>query len=508
MGIYNTEWNIVYHMNMTTLQNEFNMIEETVQQLEKMCKSFTIELTIEQSQMPEGLILESNQLSRQCGSTLTQIQILLQNAKDFNIDWFYATPNKRTKRAPLNIVGTTLRNLFGTLAQEDAASYLQQFQSMEAAGYERQVQIDEQTTLLKSTMQILTHMNEHNIMLHNKTKQQFENVNATLEKLKTDIDNWWLNLEVGTQIDNLLTFVLTSLTTFHNRQKQFLEAITFGSSSVAATPILLPPALFIEELLFIQNKISGEALRLPLQVTRENIANYYQMAFTRSRIVNDQLLVSMAIPLLATQQYELIRITSFPHLLQNGLYNFIIPTHEYIAMDAFRQTYISLTNTELQNCIDLRHQSENAELICMQSSPIFKVATTKDDCAVTLLSDPDSPTKCDIRVSNITQQTYIRLRQPNSWIGVFPEQQTLYIRCKNIPTFEEVVVGAGIITIKQDCQIKSNEILLQAQTNYFTEIYERISPPVNIQGFINETIDKLQAINTKLVLAIDTPSVI
>ncbi len=65
-------------------------------------------------------------------------------------------------------------------------------------------------------------MNEHNIMLHNKTKQQLERVNATLNKLKMDFDNYWLNLEVGKQIDNLLTFVLT----FHNRQKQFLEAIT------------------------------------------------------------------------------------------------------------------------------------------------------------------------------------------------------------------------------------------------------------------------------------------
>ncbi len=63
------------------------------------------------------------------------------------------------KKSLLNIVGPTLRSLFGTHSQEDSAIYLQKFQSMEEAGYERQVQIDEQTTLVKSIMQIITHMN-------------------------------------------------------------------------------------------------------------------------------------------------------------------------------------------------------------------------------------------------------------------------------------------------------------------------------------------------------------
>lgn len=511
IGIYNTEWNIVYHMNITTLQNEFTQIEKTVQQLEKMCTSFANDLTPDLNLSEDNFVPKSIHLSRQCGSTFTQIQIMLQNIKEFNIDWFYAAPNKRTKRAPLNIVGSVLRSMFGTLAQEDATMYLQQFQNMAAAGHDRQVQIDQQTTLLKSTMQIISHMNEHNVLLHNKTSQQFETVDSSIQKLKNDMDNYWLNLEVQMQMENLLTFVVTSLTTYHNRQKQFLEAITFGSSSVAATPIILPPATFMDELEFIRNKISGQALRLPLQITRENVATYYQMACTRSRIINDQLIVSMlsmSIPLLSTQQYELIRITSFPHKLSNGLYNFIIPSHEYVAMDAFRRHYISLTNEELQNCIDLRHASEKNELLCMQSSPIFEISPTTNDCTITLMTDENSATKCDIRVSNFTSQFWIRLRQPNQWIGVFPHKQTLYIRCKDTPTFEQVVEGAGIVSMKQDCQIKSGQILIQAQTNYYTETYQRLQPSVDIQGFVNETISESLKIKTKYATIVNTPNMV
>lgn len=230
----------------------------------------------------------------------------------------------------MNIVGTILRSMFGTLAQEDAEAYLKRFKEMEQLGEERRIDSDQQTTL-----QILSNMNEANIELQNQIAEQFVIVNTTITTLGNDFENIWINLEFQFQMENLYTFISLSLTAFHNKQKQFLEAIAFGSKASTTNPIILPPAILIDELKFIKQTIAVEKLDLPLPIIKENLAYYYQIASTRSRIINDQLLVSMSIPLPGTVQYELMKLTSFPHILPNKLYNFIVPTHEYVAIDDF-----------------------------------------------------------------------------------------------------------------------------------------------------------------------------
>lgn len=152
---------------------------------------------------------------------------------------------------------------------------------------------------------------------------------------------------------------------------------------------------------------------------------------------------------MGTEKYDLIKVTSFPNKLENVLYNFIVPAYEFLGMDSFRERYISFSITELESCYDLRHSSPHQELICMQSSPIFEVAASRDDCGVTLLTK-ETTTKCDQRFSNISSELWIQLRTENSWIGIFPRQQTLYIRCNDLPTMKKVVNGTGIIKLQQD----------------------------------------------------------
>lgn len=212
--------------------------------------------------------------------------------------------------------------------------------------------------------------------------------------------------------------------------------------------------MLMRELNNIKHHIAIKELLLPLPVNKDTVQIYYQMATTRSRILNDQLLISMSIPLVGLTEYELIKITSFPHKIPNGLYSFILPEHEYIAIDSYRENFISLSNQELENCIDLRYHSSHPELICMQSSPVVKISPDRDDCSITLLTQNQQTPNCDIRVSNISSEIWLKLRQKNSYIYVFPRQEVIYIRCDKLPTMEQTLEGTGIIKIRQDCHIK------------------------------------------------------
>lgn len=51
----------------------------------------------------------------------------------------------------------------------------------------------------------------------------------------------------------------------------------------------------------------------------------------------------MSIPLVEIDKFELIKVTSFPHRLPNGIYSFILPEYEYIAIDKFREKFVALT---------------------------------------------------------------------------------------------------------------------------------------------------------------------
>lgn len=504
--IFNSEWHIIYHMNLSSIQEEFTNIEATVDKLSTICKQLDDNYNMDY--FNETTLLKSHQYTRECGSTFDQIQQMLINTREFNTEWFYSSKQPRNKRAPLNIVGSTMKSIFGTLAQEDAEDCLQRFKSMEKDGIERQVTIEQQTTLLKSTTQIISEMNEENIALQMKTQKQFSIVEKTIANLHYDYENLWLNMELQSQLGNLLMFISLAMTSFHSRQKQFLEAITFGSKASSATPIIIPPATFTVELAFIRQQIAGAELDLPLSIDKENMAYFYQIASTRSRIVNDQLLVSMSIPLLGLKQYDLIKLTSVPHLLPNGLYNFIISKHEYVAMDAFRETYVSLSNKELENCHDLREISVRDELICMQTSPVFDVSSSRDDCGITLLTKDYKPTNCDVRISNISQELWIKMRQPNTFFTVFPQKKVLYVKCSNTHTMEEQVEGTGIITMKQDCQIKTNEILLQAHNVYQSKLYKEIKPSIVYKWDFNETLKQIACLSNESINKIDSPNVI
>lgn len=504
--LYNDEWHIIYHMNLTALQNEFQAIETTVSKLQNLCKHLHEQFNIPTDYIATetGRPIKSQHFSRQCGAFLHQIQVSMKQINDFNAHWFYTTT--RAKRAHFNIVGSLLRSLFGTLAQEDAEDYLQRFNEMETQLLDRQVIAKEHTTLLQSTAEILKSFHSDNMDLHNKTELQFLSLHNLIFNLTNDFENLWFNLEFQSQIDDLVIFISLSLESYHNKQRQFLEAITFGSTSVAATPIILPPALFIDELTFVQTQISGTNLALPLPITKDFIATYYQMASTRSRIINDQLLVSMSIPLIDLTPYQLIKVTSLPSQLASDLYQFIIPEHEYIAVDEFHETFVSLTNKELENCHDLRGQSQDFTIICMQNSPTFHITPSRDDCSITLLTNSNTTKHCDTRVSTIKSEMYIKLRQPNTWIAVFPRPQILYIRCSNQPTFEEQVQGIGIISIKQDCQLKTNQILITAQNNYFSEVYQQITPPTTHDELFDEF--PIHQTSQKFIQQIDAPNVI
>lgn len=121
------------------------------------------------------------------------------------------------------------------------------------------------------------------------------------------------------------------------------------------------------------------------------------------------------------------------------------------------------------------------------------------------LTELQEPQNYNIMVSYITSEIWLRLRKTNSYIAILPQRQIIYIRCSNLPTTEKIVEGTGIIAIAQDCQIKTNSILIQGYNVYHSEIYPEIRPFVSPIFDFNNTWDEINSFHRGDIKHLDIP---
>lgn len=132
----------------------------------------------------------------------------------------------------------------------------------------------------------------------------------------------------------------------------------------------------------------------------------------------------------------------------------------------------------------------HAEWICSEISPIL--STDVENCAINLLTKHHQSHNCDRRVTNITSEIWITLQSPNSWIAIFPNPSVLYVKCNDEPTEEFSVNGSGLITIHEDCQVKTDNLLIHPYKTYTGEVYSNIQPIIQYDLKFNETIQRIK----------------
>lgn len=118
-----------------------------------------------------------------------------------------------------------LRSLFGTLSQEDAANYMSQFERMEQANDDRKVEIDQQVTLLRPTVRVISDMHNQNTEWQQETTVQIDKVYKLLNNLTNSFDDVWHNLQSQFLLENLFIILSMAITAFCNNQRKVLDTV-------------------------------------------------------------------------------------------------------------------------------------------------------------------------------------------------------------------------------------------------------------------------------------------
>lgn len=477
LRIYNTEWILVTKIDLNFYRSEFFKLVELYENLEHRCdlivkKYYT---TLEGYSVPY------------CKAPLQQIQNMMDESKRLSADWFI----KREKRNVLSVLGGALLGGFGyhLLSSLQTDEYLAEFEAMNAQNKHRDMIISKQTSLLEYAFDEIESMNETFAFQLNNIESRLVKFDSILKSINVNLDHQTkLNNIISARIDfsMILNHFSLILTQFRDRQKQFLDTVSITHKN-PSNPNIIPPKVLFEELINIKNAISSLELDLPFSVSRESLSLFYQIATPRARIEKDVLIIDISIPLIKTKKYVLYKGTSMPYRIRDNLFSYIVPHHEYIALDTFFEKYVAITNDEISNCFHVN----SSNIICKQTFPILSAYHTQT-CEINLLRSLNVSFECNIRVANLTSELWIKLRKPNTYIYAFPPNQMLQVDCPNNKV-KQFYNGSGIISFTSGCTVKTEDIEIQAFQSIQSEILNEFIPSVKINTNIsNDVIEMLK----------------
>lgn len=323
----------------------------------------------------------AHNLAGSCADISVRIDAEISTLEKSNSVWFQHEGH-RQKRGLINAIGEVSKTLFGALSEENATQYLQNFENLEQQGKNRDQIFAKHTTLLESSLSLIESTRNECL---NKIAELEHMLHETLEQWQTHIAQTISNPIAKFRLLDANTLLLMLINSYKSEQEKFLLALAFDGKNDNVA-LLIPHSILAEELRKISAAISGKSITIPAPINEASMPLYYRIGTVRSGIINNQLILSYAIPLADTKEFYLSKVTSFPHKLDNGLYNFIIPNHDFIAVDAYRQKFIAFTNSEISNCHEYQLTDNTSTLLCKLLQPILDISPIRDDCEITILT--------------------------------------------------------------------------------------------------------------------------
>lgn len=468
MRLFHEDWRLVTYLNLSVYQEEYDHIKTMVGHMSIAC-----------NELINDPISEPN-IDINCGPAYKQIKTMVTQMDEYNVKWFIS--GNRQKRALLNIVGSVSKALFGTLDETDARVYFDEFTRLKTENKIRDRIQEEHTSLIQSLTNLLEESEESR---QNQTKiltNQVREIHLALEMIRVNHVQSWL-IKLKTKIQDMTAYVILLIMEYQNKQKLFLEAVSVGQKS-PNSPTLIPPQMFLEELDKIRREVNTRDLDFPIEPRTDTLATFYLISTPEARIINNQLIISFTLPLVTTIDYLLYKVTSLPYRIRNNLFGYVVPAHEFVALDSFKEKYVSIDTEELDNC----HHLGDRKLACKQTTPIMAAHSTKN-CEINMLRMTNVTGSCNERVTNLTSELWIKLRQTNTYIFTFPERENVYIKCPKVLE-SKFLKDTGIIRIEPDCQIKTDNVIIRGFKTTESGRMREIVPAARWNFDFNKTLNE------------------
>lgn len=451
---FESHWNLVSYIPLNPFSKKLEFIESIFKRTIVICE-------IGKHRLDLKLCSSSFTLLNQMLISLTNNQKTLKD--------LIGQENRRQKRALLNIIGSVMKTLFGTLDYNDAEYYNQAIKNAESNENNLLKLLQEQVHVVKTT---ITNFNNTIIKL-DENKGIFNKNLEIISNYTLETNKKYFSLELKQKIEEhfaLLSFYITEL---QNEYSTLTNAILFAKSN-NLHPFIITPQQLIEELSKTITHVPSNA-NYPLPLNSENSHKYLEIASIKYRYFEDKIIFVISIPLINNMQYFLYKPIPLPinHPNFNQL-TFILPSMNYLAMSENRNIYATLDI--INKCFLLTQES----LIC-DSPDSFHFTHVEPICETDLLtSSSDLLTNCETRITNTKYEIWHKLTKPNSWIYVLPKRTDITISCIDASTVTINLMHTGVLTTKNNCKIYTGSTILIANIIPKESSFQSIIPDITI----------------------------
>ncbi|KAH9643045.1 hypothetical protein HF086_004613 [Spodoptera exigua] len=389
-------------------------------------------------------------------------ELLLSQHFDVHARQRRAGQTGRHRRGLIDGVGYLANDLFGVLDSRFANQYEKDIETIHRNEKHLSNLWKNQTSVIEAEFNLMKRM-------ENTVNKQHKLINKKLIDLQENESVLQRNLQNISYANEFTMLAMSGnglLQGLKRLQDTLLDAITdifHGQINIH----LLPPTQLKRELQTIYGQMP-EDLTLPITNIDTDLQYLYKLLKVKARATQKYVIIEVTFPLVARESFQLYKIVPIPHQTSTRMTK-IIPVSEYVAVNLKKDSYFSMSTSELTEC--LHH---GPTYMCQLLKPILDLKNDESFCN----KDPETNT-CTFEKSNCT----------NAWIELHLTSQHLYFCCDTytikIICGDQVTVRqlsqAGVIGVGQECIIKGKDFSLYSirhQSNHVS-----ISPTIYMPEF-------------------------
>lgn len=403
--------------------------------------------------------------SKGCGPSMQLLGIRMADIEENDSNWFGT--DARVKR---NSISELLLDDW----REDRLSISEEFRNMSARGSKTSTLPEQETSYISSTLNAAGKIFEqHLLFVNDYVADQLTLVTNALEAARNGSALMRLlqNIQILSHVQTLqdvITCQMQIMTSFSSKQRQYLSILANVGTNDAQMANILASDILMSELNNIRSIVSEKGLDFPMKLTSTNVRFLLLHSAPEVTLLDDQIFITFQLPLisrLSGNHFTLLKVTSSLHKLQDNLYSFIVPNHEFIAIDAHKERYTALTVDNLNNCLRI---SDSNAIICEEPAAMMPTLTSSE-CEIMTLNKRDSsvdkPNDCRRRYMRTDKEILIEVLRPNSWLVTMPNTTKIRYMCDGMATQEYFTQINGLLTIDPNCKFATDNVLIAGHSS-------------------------------------------
>ncbi|KAL0803341.1 hypothetical protein ABMA28_002248 [Loxostege sticticalis] len=338
-------------------------------------------------------------------------------------------------------IGSALKQLFGTLTEDDAIRYDNALSTV-------QENEKKMASLIKQNILITT----STLIAQNSTLEKIKINEASLKtavnKLSADLNNLTIASQeaiITSELNTAFNILDSALLTLSFRLEDIVNSILFCNQNVLHPSVITPSKLYQE--LAKNYRHFPNDLKLPLSLDLELINAIIHTSKLTCYYYRNKIMFMLQIPLVTPETYSLFNNIPLPtphDVNRTNSYVTIIPSSKYVAMTKDKTRFCTLDN--LDSCTVLVSQIYVCEV--MNTYTPSAHPTCESEIITKVLSN--LPEQCETKLLFGNIDIWKPLSN-NRWIYVQSNPSKLFIDCFESELIVVNLLGTGVLNMPSNC---------------------------------------------------------